>query len=253
MSYKTPESDQPPEQRSTAGRHGDTLSDANCPSCGAQIPAIEKLQQELAKLRRRIEQLDEQINLDTLTGLANFRHFREALDRELERTLRSGRDTGLIMVDLDHFKQVNDTYGHEAGNRVLQHIAHLLQTTTRKLDIPCRYGGEEFAVILPSTDLLTSSQVAERLRRMIEQIPVDLGEQQLNLTASLGVDVYSRFHNETQQEFVKRVDDLLYKAKRGGRNRVCAGQRRELQRRSNVNAEEKDALRNLFRERPDDQ
>ena len=222
------------------------LSDTACPSCGETVPVIAELQKDVAELKQQVKNLDRQVHTDTLTGLFNYRHFSEALDREIERSKRSGRPTGLIMVDLDHFKQVNDQYGHEAGNVVLQDVSALLRAATRKLDIPCRYGGEEFAVILPSTDLLTSGQVAERLRHMIESDPIDIGDTHLSVTASLGVDVYSHFHDESQDAFVKRVDDLLYKAKRGGRNRVCSGQRRDLQRLSNVNADEKDALRQMF-------
>ncbi|NHN37679.1 GGDEF domain-containing protein [Pseudomaricurvus alcaniphilus] len=202
----------------------------------------------MKKLRRKVKRLDEQVHQDTLTGLFNFRHFSEALDHEIERTQRSGNATGLIMLDLDHFKAVNDTYGHEIGNQVLAHIAQLLQKTTRKLDIPCRYGGEEFAVILPSTDLLTSSQVAERLRYLIETSPLPLEQGNIQLSASLGVDVYTHGRRQTQEEFVQRVDALLYQAKRSGRNRVCAGKRHELEQAVTVSTAEKDALHGLFRD-----
>jgi len=219
---------------------------STCPNCGEFVPAVEQLQKDIDELRLRVDQLHEQVHRDNLTGLFNHRYFAEALDREMERTRRSGRATGLIMIDLDHFKKVNDLHGHEAGNTVLQKLARLINAATRKLDIACRYGGEEFAVILPSTDLLTSAQVAERLRKLIEMEPIAIGAEQIHLTVSLGVDVYSGFHSETQEDFVKHVDDLLYRAKRGGRNRVRAGKRRDMQRRSIVNAEERDALRGLY-------
>ncbi|MBR9910969.1 MAG: GGDEF domain-containing protein [Gammaproteobacteria bacterium] len=228
-------------------KDSETALDSTCPSCGELVPALQQLQKDVKKLRRKVKHLDEQVHRDTLTGLFNFRHFSEALDHEIERTQRSGNATGLIMLDLDHFKAVNDTYGHEIGNQVLAHIAQLLQKTTRKLDIPCRYGGEEFAVILPSTDLLTSSQVAERLRYLIETSPLPLEQGNIQLSASLGVDVYTHGRRQTLEEFVQRVDALLYQAKRSGRNRVCAGQRHELEQAVTVSTAEKDALHGLFR------
>lgn len=201
---------------------------------------------ELVTLRQEVIELTEQVHTDTLTGLNNYRHFTKALDYEMERTQRTGQATALIIVDLDFFKKVNDTWGHEVGNQALVQTAELLKRTTRKLDIPCRYGGEEFVVILPSTDLLTGTQVAERLRARIEASPLVTEQQEVALTASLGIDVYNAGHQETQEEFIKRVDALLYDAKHNGRNQVRSGSRQDIQAETTVSQAEKDALFGLF-------
>lgn len=223
-----------------------TEIDLHCPDCGACVPTIEQLQQDIFQLKEAIDSLKQQALTDNLTGLFNYRHFSLALDQEMERSQRTGNTTGLIMVDLDFFKKVNDTYGHETGNQVLIHTAKLLKDAIRKLDVPCRYGGEEFAIILPSTDHLTTTQVANRLRKLIEDRPLQIGDDTLHLTASLGADVYSRLHTETQEGFIKRVDRLLYQAKHNGRNQVCSGKRKDLNLESNVTADEKSALNQLF-------
>lgn len=223
-----------------------TDQDNHCPSCGTEVSTVAKLQNLIAKLHREVDALKQQALTDTLTGLYNYRHFSDTLNQEMERTQRTGNTTGLIMVDLDFFKKVNDTYGHEIGNQVLIHVAHLLKAAIRKLDTPCRYGGEEFAIILPSTDLLTSTQVARRLRELIEKTPLQTADQTIPLTASIGVDVYSSFHSEQQEDFIQRVDALLYEAKHSGRNRVCSGRRSDLTINSTVSSDEKDALNSLF-------
>tara|TARA_B100000446_G_scaffold69048_2_gene65560 strand:+ start:14637 stop:15326 length:690 start_codon:yes stop_codon:yes gene_type:complete len=201
---------------------------------------------ELISLRQEVAELTEQVHTDTLTGLNNYRHFTKALDYEMERTQRTGQATALIIVDLDFFKKVNDTWGHEIGNQALIQTADLLKRATRKLDIPCRYGGEEFVIILPSTDLLTGTQVAERLRAQIEASPLVTEQQEISLTASLGIDVYSAGHQETQEDFIKRVDALLYEAKHNGRNQVRSGSRHDIQAETTVTRDEKDALFGLF-------
>ena len=166
-------------------------------------------------------QLHQALRTDTLTGLFNYRHFSEALETEMERTQRSQVSTSLLILDIDFFKKVNDTWGHEVGNQALQHIAGLLKQQVRKLDIPCRYGGEEFAVILPSTPLVAAMEVAERLRRTIEQSPLLFDEGELNLTVSIGAESYRDGMIISGDEFFHLADGYLYQAKRDGRNRVC--------------------------------
>lgn len=201
---------------------------------------------ELVDIRQDILALQELVQTDTLTGLGNYRHFCKIADREMERTQRTGQPTAMILVDLDFFKKVNDTWGHEVGNQALTQTASILKSDVRKLDVPCRYGGEEFIVILPSTDLLTGTQVAERLRRRIEETPLNIGTENITLTASMGIDIYCHTHHETREEFVARVDSLLYQAKEGGRNQVCAGVRQDMQPTANVSSDEKDALFGIF-------
>ena len=180
---------------------------------------------------------------DQLTGLANYRYFCQALEQEMERTQRGGQPTTLIMLDVDYFKKVNDNWGHEVGNQALIHIAGLMCQTVRRLDIPCRYGGEEFAVILPNTELAASIPVAERLRKAIEETPLPVAEQQLSLTASLGISSYLLGEDVSLEELVQRADHYLYQAKQEGRNRV---RHASLPKVELVSRDEKDALFDLF-------
>ncbi|WP_303722074.1 GGDEF domain-containing protein [Malonomonas rubra] len=187
-----------------------------CPNGKSDCAIIE----QLVEISQSLTELSQLVPTDQLTGLANYRTFRKALVHEMERTQRSGQPTTLIMLDIDHFKNVNDSWGHEIGNQALVHIAKLLQRTVRRLDIPCRYGGEEFAIILPNTELSASVLVAERLRQIIAETPLLMGEQLLPLTVSLGIDSY-RFGEQTSpEELVQRADHYLYQAKQKGRNQV---------------------------------
>lgn len=187
--------------------------------------------------------LRKQVVTDPLTGLFNVRHFRKSLEHELERTRRTGMTTALIMVDLDHFKNINDTWGHESGNQVLQTVAQLLQDQTRKLDICCRYGGEEFAVILPSTELMLARQVAERCLNSLRETVIPLDETDLQVTASIGVAVADN-SAQTAESLIENADEYMYEAKRGGRNQVVS--KRPQPSESAVSADERDALRGLF-------
>jgi diguanylate cyclase (GGDEF)-like protein len=125
------------------------------------------------------------------------------------------------MLDLDHFKAINDVHGHEVGNVVLSHISDLIRKAIRRLDIPCRYGGEEFTLILPDTTLEQGIRFANRLRVIIENTPVQTLSMQLEIGASFGVDVYARGDQISEKEFVEKVDGFLYLAKQEGRNQVC--------------------------------
>ena len=189
----------------------------NCPVGEKQCVVIDRVEQ----LQHEVSQLAELVRTDTLTGLFNFRHFRFVLEQEMERTRRTTQTTALIMIDLDHFKQINDQWGHEGGNQALIAAAQVLLQSVRRLDIACRYGGEEFAIILPATDLMTALQVAERVRVHIENLTVPIDGKILRLTASLGVGVYTSLHNESPEQFVARADDSLYRAKQQGRNQIC--------------------------------
>lgn len=196
-----------------------TKPDRTPPKCPTGESACHLLD-ELVELRRSLAELSEQVRTDPLTGLANYRYFVQALEQEMERTLRSEQPTTLIMLDIDYFKKVNDAWGHEAGNQALVHIARLMQQTVRKLDIPCRYGGEEFAIILPNTLLSASIPVAKRLRKTIADSPLQLGDQRLKLTASLGITTFTSGQTASVEELVQRADHYLYQAKQEGRNRV---------------------------------
>jgi len=147
----------------------------------------------------------------------------EALDQEMERTRRTGLPTGLIMIDLDHFKSVNDVHGHQCGNEALRWVAGILRGNVRRLDIPCRYGGEEFSVVLPATRLCHAVRLAERLRVAIMNSPLEYEGVSVPLQASFGVDVYRMGENAsvTVEEFIRRTDGFLLQAKAQGRNTVC--------------------------------
>ena len=198
---------------------------------------------EVAELRQDLSELSDLIRTDTLTGIANYRYFIQALEQEIERTQRSGQPTSLIMLDIDFFKKVNDQWGHEIGNQALIHISSLLQQTVRKLDIPCRYGGEEFAIILPDTPLTASIPVAERIRKSVEEVPLDVSGQLLKMTVSLGITTYTEQQKITVAELVKQADEYLYRAKESGRNCVCHPDLASIE---VVSTEEKQALSELF-------
>jgi diguanylate cyclase (GGDEF)-like protein len=209
-----------------------------CPVGESQCVYIDALLQ----LQQEHEALAELVHTDPLTRLFNYRHFSQSLEQELERTHRTGHPTALIMLDLDHFKRVNDEWGHEAGNQVLRQTADLMVSLLRKIDIPCRYGGEEFALILPGTPLPRAVNAANRLRMSIEESPVIVDERPLNITASMGVDVYMRSSHFSAEAFVKQVDSLLYQAKTLGRNRVAHPDLDSLKPKGQVGVEEKAAL-----------
>lgn len=178
---------------------------------------IKKLQDEL---KHSNELLLELSNTDHLTGLFNRRFMMEALDKEVQRTIRKGGNLSLILLDIDHFKQVNDTYGHLQGDIVLQQVAVHLQKELRSYDCAARYGGEEFVAILPDSSLEESIFVANRIRLAIQGIRFDGSLESLSLTVSLGVSWFSADQSPTVDGFIKQADDALYRAKANGRNRV---------------------------------
>lgn len=198
--------------------------------------------QTLSKLHQRIDDLERQVNTDALTGLYNRKHLNESIDQEIERTVRSRQPTSLILLDLDHFKAVNDTYGHTAGDDVLRAVAKALLNSVRKLDIACRYGGEEFAVILPGTYQLVATQVAERIRQAIASSVITHGDFSIPITASIGVDTFTSLTKENTEQFIERVDQLLYDAKNQGRNRVVTRTAPSDKDPSHVSSAERNAL-----------
>ncbi len=176
----------------------------------------------MTQLREQCIRLEALSYIDDLTGLFNFRYLQRALETEMERTRRTMLPTSLIMADLDNFKNVNGVYGHEAGNTALSWVGRLLRESTRIIDIPCRYGGEEFALILPSTSLVQASNIAERLRVIINSSQAILNEKPVTLSASFGVAIFNHRDESTTSEFIRRADGFLYHAKNLGRNRVCS-------------------------------
>ena len=158
--------------------------------------------------------------LDGLTGVHNKRYFLEFLERELAGAVRHGHPLTLVMFDVDHFKKINDSKGHLAGDEVLKDLAQRIKPRIRREDLFARYGGEEFACVLPSTALAGGIMFAEHLRSLVSERPVVFESQPIPFTISLGV---ATVHNEGRvdvENLIKRADDNLYSAKRNGRNRV---------------------------------
>lgn len=202
---------------------------------------------KIDQLQTEISQLKELAQTDALTGLYNYRFFADTLIKEMERAQRSLQPMSMIMIDIDHFKKFNDQWGHEIGNHALIHVAKLIYQTIRKLDYACRFGGEEFVVILPNSDLRQAIYVANRMREMIETNAIEINNQPINITASLGVDEYRANHTDTRDGFVERVDAWLYHAKHSGRNRVSHPDlNANTNVTTNVTRDEKDALFNAF-------
>jgi len=164
-------------------------------------------------------QLKEMVNHDTLTGLFNRRYMEETFERELIRAKRQNYPVSVIMSDLDHFKVVNDTFGHLAGDEVLRAIGRLMKLFVRGSDIYCRYGGEEFLLILPGMKEETACERAEQLRTAIAASPIIFGTSAIRVSASFGVVTFPQ-HGKTCDELIAVVDNALYKAKKSGRNQV---------------------------------
>ncbi|MBA3672499.1 MAG: GGDEF domain-containing protein, partial [Gemmatimonadaceae bacterium] len=169
----------------------------------------------------RFAEVDRQARTDPLTGLWNRLHFGEQLQRCLSDADRHGHPVSLVLVDVDHFKSVNDTWGHEAGDTVLRHIAHLLQEGVRTVDVCVRYGGEEIAMLLAQTDSAHAVEVAERLRARIAAMPIHHAGAEIAVTASFGVATYPETVRGRDQLFPS-ADKALYIAKHDGRNCVRA-------------------------------
>jgi diguanylate cyclase (GGDEF)-like protein len=168
------------------------------------------------------ETVQRQAVTDELTGLFNHRRFQEVMTAEVERARRYGHELGLIMLDIDNFKQVNDTYGHLQGDLVLREVAHVLRQSSREIDEPARYGGEEMAVALPQTDLEGAYQFAERVRRRIEalELPLPDGDGVLRVTASFGAASLVAAGGVDKDALVAAADAALYHAKGAGKNRT---------------------------------
>ncbi len=179
---------------------------------------------------------------DALTGLVNRRQFGIALDREIDRVARAGEPALVLMADIDHFKRVNDTHGHAAGDEVLKAVAQRLQECVRPMDTVARHGGEEFAIILPNCAPAFGLAVAERIRRRVEQQPVAIeGGARVAVTISLGGAFAPQWVRSTAALWLERADQQLFRAKQEGRNRACIEQPPQ----SQVSAEEKSLLFSL--------
>ena len=179
---------------------------------------LEKKQHQLEQAYREIEALSK---TDALTGIGNRRYFIESAEKELYRCSRYGMEACLLYMDIDHFKRINDSHGHNAGDEVLRHFAAVCRAQLRESDIFGRLGGEEFCVLLPHTPLGEAMSTAERIRMKVAGSPATWEDQTIAMTVSIGVALYQ--DDKEFSEFLKRADGALYAAKNSGRNRVEAG------------------------------
>lgn len=192
-----------------------------------------------AYLQRLINGLCELSLKDPLTGLGNRRHFHSILERSIDVVARSGESVLLLLLDIDHFKSINDSHGHLAGDQVLREIGACLAHCLRPMDTVARYGGEEFAIILPSCRPVFGLAVAERIRHSIAALEIAVSPMQtLQVTISIGGAYAPEWVRSTTALWIERADTQLYRAKAEGRNRVCLDQPQELA----VSAEEKGLL-----------
>jgi len=204
---------------------GDSTGDASDPAriLERQVTAVgERLSLALANLRLR-EALQQQSIRDTLTGLYNRRFMEESLARELGRASRTGKPVSMIMMDIDHFKRFNDTFGHQAGDALLKALGEFVNQRTRGQDVACRYGGEEFALILAGCSLENACKRAHVLREELRLLKVQHGGQAMAITLSMGVASFPAQANNAET-LVKAADDALYRAKKEGRDRVVAAE-----------------------------
>jgi two-component system, cell cycle response regulator len=174
----------------------------------------------LERLRDDVQTSLELAITDVLTGLHNRRYMERHIGGLVEQAASRGKPLAVLMVDIDHFKAINDTYGHDAGDEVLREFALRIRKAIRGIDLACRYGGEEFLVVMPETDLSAAAVVAERLRRTIasEPFPIEQGVRTIEVTISVGITALAG--SEDPSSVLKRADQALYRAKRDGRNRV---------------------------------
>ena len=177
---------------------------------------------DAAWLQQLVDALCDLSSRDALTGLANRRQFDLALERETDRVARSGEAALVLLLDIDHFKRVNDTYGHAAGDMVLQAVARTLQECVRPMDTVARYGGEEFAIVLPNCPPAFAQAAAERVRRAVEARTVPLPQgTMLSVTLSAGGAFAPPWVRSSARLWTERADAQLYRAKAEGRNRTC--------------------------------
>ena len=191
-----------------------------------RIQSQAALQEVNAKLRQRLDdihelqvQLREQVMRDPLTGMYNRRYLDDALPAEIARTIRDHAPLSLMMIDIDHFKRVNDMHGHQAGDEVLKMLAGILRSEARRSDVACRYGGEEFLLLLPKMNVESARARAERWRKMFAELEVPVESGNLRCTLSVGIAVFPE-HGNTAEDLLRNGDRALYLAKALGRNRV---------------------------------
>ena len=185
--------------------------------------ANDRLESQLAEIQLLQAELQERTLRDPLTGLYNRRYLQETLPREFARLERIGHPLGVIIMDVDHLKTVNDSYGHDAGDIVLQAIGKLLLANIRIEDIACRHGGDEFVVVMPDASLQVCQERAELIRVLFEAMETTYHSKEIRATVSMGVAAFP-LHGSNREEILTCADRALYKAKQAGRNQVVTYQ-----------------------------
>jgi two-component system, cell cycle response regulator len=183
---------------------------------------IKKLLDELSKKNALLEEL---VKKDSLTNLYNHRFFHERLSEEFKRSVRCEEPLGCIVCDIDFFKNINDSYGHQAGDEILKALSAVFRDVLRDIDIVCRYGGEEFACILPQTEIREAATLGEHLRRSIEAQVFPVHGGSISVTISIGVSALPANNASTFLELIRFADEALYAAKQSGRNRVIVSEK----------------------------
>lgn len=184
---------------------------------------LEDSSSQINELRHDLESIRQEALTDSLTGVGNRKHFDSALQSIVADTMADDQDVSLLLLDIDHFKKFNDTHGHPAGDQVLRLIGRVLREIVKGRDVPCRYGGEEFAIVLPQTDLNGALRVAEQIRLSVAGktlVRKSSGQDLGRITISVGAAQFAP--GEPLMEFVERADSALYAAKQGGRNQVSS-------------------------------
>jgi diguanylate cyclase (GGDEF)-like protein len=181
----------------------------------------DRQQSQLIEIGLLQSKLREQAIRDSLTNLFNRRYLEETLDRELARAAREDYPVCIIMMDLDHFKRINDTYGHEAGDQVLKAIADAFANEIRRGDFACRYGGEEFVIVMPNIDCEIAYERAEKLREALNSLSVPYEIYKLTTTVSMGIACYPT-NGETRKAILRAADKAMYAAKDAGRDHILS-------------------------------
>jgi diguanylate cyclase (GGDEF)-like protein len=221
----------------TPGESIETAADLMAEKMVRRVPVVENnrlvgiisfedianaLEESNAQLRAQAEELREKANRDSLTGLYNKGFLFEQLDYHIELAKRSNEAMAVLMIDIDHFKKVNDTHGHLCGDEVLRELAAIFRERMRAVNVAGRYGGEEFTIIAPMSTFQSARYMAERLRKTVEGHGFQWRGKKIRITVSIGVSLWNK-HVKSGKEMIQIADDAMYDAKKGGRNRVAMG------------------------------
>ena len=184
-----------------------------------ELRARVKMQLKLQELKNELKIL---ASTDPMTGLYNRRHFACVAEHTINLARREKKSVSVILLDIDRFKKINDTYGHNVGDEVIIRLAQILKKNKRASDVCCRFGGEEFVILLPNTDLKGAVTLAQNLRNIVEGVVMEAPNGgEFNFTISAGVSSVDILNEPTVEDAIRRADEALYKAKETGRNRVC--------------------------------